>query len=87
MSERKAHQSVVGFAAETHDVITYAKQKLASKQLDFIVANEVGQAGAGFAADTNEVLLIAADGSSLKIGPASKAVIARELIQLITPER
>jgi len=69
MSERKAHQSVVGFAAETHDVITYAKQKLASKQLDFIVANEVGQAGAGFAADTNEVLLIAADGSSLKIGP------------------
>jgi phosphopantothenoylcysteine decarboxylase/phosphopantothenate--cysteine ligase len=87
MSERKAHQSVVGFAAETHDVITYAKQKLASKQLDFIVANEVGQAGAGFAADTNEVLLIAADGSSLKIGPASKAAIARELIQLITPER
>jgi phosphopantothenoylcysteine decarboxylase/phosphopantothenate--cysteine ligase len=87
MTERKAHQTVVGFAAETKDVVTYAKGKLKSKNLDFIVANEVGQPGAGFAADTNEVLLIAADGSSVKFGPSSKTAIAKELIQLITPER
>jgi phosphopantothenoylcysteine decarboxylase/phosphopantothenate--cysteine ligase len=87
MTERKAHQTVVGFAAETKDVVTYAKAKLKSKNLDFIVANEVGQPGAGFAADTNEVLLIAADGSSVKFGPSSKTAIAKELIQLITPER
>ncbi len=85
MTERKAHQTVVGFAAETKDVITYAKQKLESKRLDYIVANEVGQAGTGFAADNNEVLLIAADGSSVKLGPASKHAIAQELIQLVTP--
>ena len=87
MSERKAHQTVVGFAAETENVITYAKEKLASKNLDFIVANEVGRAGSGFAADTNEVLLIAADGSSIKLGPSTKSAIAEELIQLVTPIR
>jgi phosphopantothenoylcysteine decarboxylase/phosphopantothenate--cysteine ligase len=86
MTERKAQQTVVGFAAETKDVVSYAKEKLAAKKLDFIVANEVGHAGVGFAADTNEVLLIAADGSSVKLGPTTKAEIAKELIQLVTPE-
>jgi phosphopantothenoylcysteine decarboxylase/phosphopantothenate--cysteine ligase len=87
MSERKKHQTVVGFAAETKDVVTYAKEKLASKNCDFIVANEVGQEGSGFAADTNEVLLIAADGSSVKLGPTTKSAIAEELIQLVTPTK
>lgn len=85
MTERKAHQTVVGFAAETKDVVTYAKKKLAEKRLDYIVANEVGQAGTGFAADSNEVLIIAANGSSVKLGPSSKHAIAQELIQLVTP--
>lgn len=83
--ERKAHQTVVGFAAETNDVEAYAKEKLKSKNLDWIVANKVGEAGAGFAADTNEVILIAADGSSAKLGPTTKAAIAEQLIQLVTP--
>lgn len=87
VGQRKLGQTVVGFAAETHDLIRYAREKLESKDLDFIVANQVGRAGAGFAAESNEVTLIAADGSSLKIGPASKAVIAKELIALITPEQ
>ena len=87
MSDRKAHQTVVGFAAETRDMVTYAKEKLASKNLDFILANEVGRAGLGFAADTNELLLIAADGSSIKLGPSTKSAIAEELIQLVTPTR
>jgi phosphopantothenoylcysteine decarboxylase/phosphopantothenate--cysteine ligase len=87
MSERKAHQTVVGFAAETENVITYANEKLASKNLDFIVANEVGREGTGFATDTNEVILIAADGSSIKLGPSTKSDIAEVLIQLVTPTR
>jgi phosphopantothenoylcysteine synthetase/decarboxylase len=82
---RKLRQTVVGFAAETHDVIRYAREKLESKNLDWIVANQVGQAGAGFAADSNEVTLIAADGSSVALGPASKTAIATELIALVTP--
>ena len=87
MSDRKAHQTVVGFAAETKDVVTYAKEKLASKNLDFIVANEVGRAGSGFAADSNEVILISADGTSIKLGPSTKSVIAEELIQLVAPKK
>jgi phosphopantothenoylcysteine decarboxylase/phosphopantothenate--cysteine ligase len=85
MSERKAHQTVVGFSAETRDVVSYAKEKLVSKKLDYIVANEVGKLGSGFAADTNEVVLIAADGSSVKLGPSTKSAIAEELIQIVTP--
>ncbi len=85
MTQRKAHQTVVGFAAETNNVIAYAKKKLEEKNLDWIVANKVGASGAGFASDTNEVVLIAADGSSLKIGPSTKAAIAEELIRLVTP--
>jgi phosphopantothenoylcysteine decarboxylase/phosphopantothenate--cysteine ligase len=81
VTERKVHQTVVGFAAETNDLETNARQKLESKQLDWIVANEVGAPGAGFAAETNEVLLIGADGSFKKIGPTSKSAIAIELIQ------
>ena len=85
MTDRKAKQVVVGFAAETNDVRTYAKEKLLSKNLDWVVANDVSQSGSGFASDTNEVLLMAADGSSEKLGPSTKAEIARQLIQLITP--
>ena len=85
MSERKAHQTVVGFSAETRDVVSYAKEKLVSKKLDYIVANEVGKLGSGFAADMNEVVLIAADGSSVELGPSTKSAIAEELIRLVTP--
>ena len=85
MTERKAHQTVVGFAAETNDVEVYARRKLEEKRCDWMVANKVGEVGAGFASDTNAVTLIAADGSSLKIGPTSKAEIAKQIIQLVTP--
>ncbi len=85
MSERKIHQTVIGFSAETRDVVRYAKEKLIFKKLDYIVANEVGKLGSGFAADMNEVVLIAADGSSVELGPSTKSAIAEELIRLVTP--
>ena len=85
MTERKRHQLVVGFAAETDCVEAYARQKLVEKRCDWIVANKVGEAGAGFAGDTNEVILIGASGDLLKIGPSPKAEIARKLIEKIAP--
>ena len=85
MTDRKVHQTVVGFAAETHNLIESAKKKLQSKNLDWIVANDVAQISTGFASDTNEVILIAADGSSINLGPSTKKSIAKELIDLITP--
>lgn len=53
----------VGFAAETHDLIANAQSKLAAKQLDLLVANDVSRAGSGFGTDTNKVLIFHASGT------------------------
>lgn len=58
IGERKKHQILVGFAAETEHVLDYAKGKIDKKNLDFIVANNVSQEGAGFGTDTNLVTII-----------------------------
>lgn len=63
LGERKTHQVLVGFAAETQNVIEYAKQKIAKKNLDFIVANNIASQGAGFKGDTNIVTIIERDGN------------------------
>ncbi|MEG0900935.1 MAG: phosphopantothenoylcysteine decarboxylase, partial [Clostridia bacterium] len=55
---RPALTVLVGFAAETQSVLEHAREKLARKQLDMIVANDVTQEGAGFGVDTNIVTLI-----------------------------
>ena len=83
MTERKQHQVVVGFAAETDHVEEYARKKLFGKRCDWIVANKVGEVGAGFAADTNTVTLFGAGGESVQLGPAPKSEIARKLIDKI----
>lgn len=58
IGERKKHQILIGFAAETEHVLDYAKGKIDKKNLDFIVANNVSQEGAGFGTDTNLVTII-----------------------------
>lgn len=52
----------VGFAAETNDIITYARSKLVKKHLDLLVANDVSRSDSGFGTDTNKVLLLSANG-------------------------
>jgi phosphopantothenoylcysteine decarboxylase/phosphopantothenate--cysteine ligase len=56
--QKKGTRLLIGFAAETHDLLQNAQQKLAEKNLDLIVANDVSVPGAGFAVDTNIVKLI-----------------------------
>jgi phosphopantothenoylcysteine decarboxylase/phosphopantothenate--cysteine ligase len=51
---------LVGFAAETQEVVANAREKLRRKRCDLVVANRVGQPGAGFASDANRVTLVAA---------------------------
>lgn len=80
MAERKAHQIMVGFAAETENLEHYAREKLIAKQLDWIVANNVAMAGQGFAADDNIVLLLGANGERFELGPDRKQVIASQLL-------
>lgn len=63
LGEKKTHQLLVGFAAETEHVLDYARAKLEKKNLDFIVANDVSRKDAGFSADTNCVTILARDGA------------------------
>ncbi len=80
---RKRDQFVVGFAAETNDLETYARGKLEEKNLDLVVANLVGGADAGFATDTNRLTVLGPDGFRLDWPPAAKQSLGRDLIALI----
>ena len=73
---------VVGFAAETENIASCAKQKLVQKKLDAIIANDVSRADIGFNADNNEVLWIDAE-SHQHLGKKSKALLARDIVELI----
>ncbi len=75
-ARKSPRQTIVGFAAETNDVEGYARRKLVEKKLDWIVANDVSQAGIGMDADDNTVLLVGADGQRVSFGPGPKAAVA-----------
>ncbi len=62
LGQQKTHQVLVGFAAETQNLMEYAKRKLEKKNLDFIVANDVTAPGAGFQGETNIARMIFRDG-------------------------
>lgn len=81
LGERKEHQLLVGFAAETEQVDEYAQKKLASKNLDMIVANNVTTEGAGFGTDTNIVTLYKRSGESRKLPILSKHDVAIEVLK------
>ncbi|WP_092389954.1 bifunctional phosphopantothenoylcysteine decarboxylase/phosphopantothenate--cysteine ligase CoaBC [Halopseudomonas salegens] len=73
----------VGFAAETHDVLSYARDKLQRKNLDLIIANDVSQPDIGFNSDDNSVTLIDRSLHQQHLPQASKSKLAREIIHLI----
>ena len=77
-------QVLVGFAAETDDVEQNARSKLASKRLDLIVANDVGAPGSGFDHETNQVLILGADGSRREVPLGSKREIAAAVLDSVT---
>ena len=74
---------VVGFAAETNDVASYARDKLERKRLDLICANRVGVGATGFESDDNALLVLGRDGFERALGPASKTELAASLLDLI----
>ena len=76
LGKRKQHQILVGFAAETHDLIQNARQKMQKKNLDLLVANDLTAEGAGFAVDTNIVTLLFEDGTEKSLPCLSKSEVA-----------
>ena len=75
---------MIGFAAETQNVLEYAKGKLERKNLDGIVANNVGAEGAGFAADTNKIDLILRSGEVVDFRKGSKSEVAELLVSFLS---
>lgn len=74
----------IGFAAETNDVLSYAREKRLRKQLDMIIANDVSIAGIGFNSDENQVTLITLT-DEISLPQTSKRQLARQLIEHIAP--
>ncbi len=75
-------QILIGFAAETDDVVANAAAKLAAKNLDLIVANDVSAPSAGFGHPTNEVVVLAADGSRHDVALCDKRDIAKAVFDI-----
>ena len=80
LGQLKKNQLLVGFAAETQNVIDYAKNKIVEKNLDFIVANDVSQEGAGFSVDTNIISIITRAGQIENFPKMPKSELAEKII-------
>ena len=83
LGQKKTHQLLIGFAAETNDVEMYAKGKLAKKNADYIVANDVTREDSGFGTDTNTVVLIGKDNFEHHFDNMSKKQLATKLFETI----
>lgn len=83
LGERKTSQLLIGFAAETNDVTHYAKGKLAKKNADYIIANDVTEAGSGFGTDTNSVTLVGKNDVEIHFDHLPKRELALQLLQTI----
>jgi phosphopantothenoylcysteine decarboxylase/phosphopantothenate--cysteine ligase len=83
VGRRKGRRVLVGFAAETEELVANAKQKLARKGLDLVVANDVTRPGAGFDADTNVVTLVGADGNIEELPQLAKREVADRILDRV----
>jgi phosphopantothenoylcysteine decarboxylase/phosphopantothenate--cysteine ligase len=79
LGKQKENQVLVGFAAETDHVLDEGRRKLGEKNLDFLVANEVGRSGTGFGSETNRAAILAASGDDVELRDWTKAELARAI--------
>lgn len=76
---KQPHQRLIGFAAQTGEIITPAQQKLLDKKLDAIVANPIDQPNSGFGTDQNQAIFLDHKGRQVEIEPCSKLQMAHQL--------
>ena len=86
LGQKKTRQVLVGFAAETENVETYAQGKLAKKNLDFIVANNVAEKDAGFSVGTNRVKIFFKDGRAEEHPLMAKSELAGIILDRLADE-
>ncbi|CDQ19804.1 bifunctional phosphopantothenoylcysteine decarboxylase/phosphopantothenate--cysteine ligase CoaBC [Halobacillus karajensis] len=80
LGQRKEHQYLIGFAAETMDMERYGREKLAKKNLDAVVINNVSEEGSGFGTETNASLLITKKGQEMAYPLMSKQELAENIL-------
>jgi phosphopantothenoylcysteine decarboxylase/phosphopantothenate--cysteine ligase len=76
----KEDRVLVGFAAETEDLLANARKKLTEKNLDFIVVNDVTRPGAGFGSDTNQVKILYSSGQARDLPLMSKEEVSQNIL-------
>ena len=81
ISSRKTHQVIVGFCAESENLLEYAKDKIKCKGCDFLVANDISRKDIGFSSDYNEVYLINKNFDIVKIDRQEKSKIASKIVE------
>ncbi len=81
LGQRKTHQVLVGFAAETQNLIAHGTEKLQRKNLDILVANDVSQPGAGFNTETNIVTLLYPDREPEALARMDKQEVAERIVR------
>jgi phosphopantothenoylcysteine decarboxylase/phosphopantothenate--cysteine ligase len=86
ISSNKTSQIVVGFAAETENVLENARQKLLSKNLDAIVVNDVSREGIGFDSDRNAVTIITRD-DVVEVPETTKCEVAQRVLDQVVKLR
>jgi phosphopantothenoylcysteine decarboxylase / phosphopantothenate---cysteine ligase len=80
---KQPHQKIIGFAAQTGDIVTPALEKLTRKQLDAIVANPVDLPNSGFGSDRNQAIILKQNGARFDILPCSKLAMAHQILDQI----
>lgn len=80
---KQSHQKLIGFAAQTGDIVKPALEKLRVKKLDVIAANAIDKIGSGFGSDTNQAILINAEGKQVDIASCSKLAMAHRLFDFV----
>lgn len=83
LCEKKTHQCIIGFCAESENLIENAKEKITKKGCDFLIANDISRNDIGFGSEDNEVVILDKNGGMKRLEKASKSVIARQVLEYI----
>ena len=87
LGDMKTHQVLVGFAAESNDVLKNAEKKLKNKNLDFIVANDITASDTGFGSEDNKVVILSKNNEKLELEKMSKKEVASNIFDMILEKR
>ena len=83
ISSKKRNQIVVGFCAESENLIENATEKIMKKGCDYLIANDISRKDIGFGSNYNEVVIIDKSGTAIKLEKADKMTIARQILEAI----